>query len=81
MRSLSAIVGELKQKRAGVQKELDRLSAAIHALGNANATGQSRRAVLSRVPRRTLSAAARRKIATAQKARWAALKAKQKKAA
>ncbi len=60
---------------AGVLKELtqerDRLNHVIQVIGNL--VGRTRTAIQTRLrrPKRTLSAAARRKISLAQKARWA----------
>lgn len=70
MTNLDGIVQQLK-------KERDRLDAAIRALTSLDgAAGTSGRGGSPR--RRTLSVAARRKIAAAQRARWAKIKAKQK---
>jgi hypothetical protein len=60
---IEQIVKELQQER-------DRLDAAIKALTSVAGTNSSRPR-----GRRTLSAAARRKISLAQKARWAKVKA------
>jgi hypothetical protein len=82
MRSLSQIVTELEAKRSVVQREFNRLDAAISALRNVNGSSAFKASPGdSSKPRRTMSAAARKKIAAAQRARWAAFKAKQKKAA
>src|SRR6266852_1630519 len=64
MTNLSGVVQQLKKARATAQGEVRRLDAALAALGNL--TGRSPGG-----KRRTLSAAARRKISLAQKARWA----------
>jgi len=82
MRSLSQIAGELEAKRNRVQRELTQLTAAISALRGANAEDGSK-SVGSKAtkPRRTMSASARKKIAAAQRVRWAAWKAKRKKTA
>jgi hypothetical protein len=82
MRSLSQIVIELEGQRDRAQRELNRLNAAIGALRGANTVDKSK--TIRNGPskaRRTMSASARKKIAAAQRARWAAWKAKQKKAA
>ena len=81
MRSLAQIVHELESKRDAVQREVDRLNTAIGALKAANSLGGVKPSSNPSKPRRTMSAAARKRIAVAQKARWAAWKAKQKKAA
>ncbi len=64
MANLSGVVQQLKQAHAEAQGEVKRLGAALAALGSL--TGRSPTG-----KRRTLSAAARRKISLAQKARWA----------
>jgi hypothetical protein len=81
MRSLSAIVNELEAKRDLAQREVRRFNDAIAALRGATAEGGDKptRGSTSK-PRRTMSLAARKRIAAAQKARWAAWKARQKKA-
>jgi uncharacterized coiled-coil DUF342 family protein len=77
MANLQQVVEQLHTERKKVQNELSRLDAAISALGHNNGSGATRS--LSSRPRRTLSASARKRIAAAQKARWAKWKAKQKK--
>jgi hypothetical protein len=65
MSNLSGVVLQLKKQRDEAQKQVQRLDAALAALGNLSNTGSKRR---------TMSAAARRKIAAAQRARWAKVK-------
>jgi hypothetical protein len=60
MGNLSGVVQHLKKELERAQNEVRRFGAALAALGNSNSNG-----------RRPLSAAARRKISLAQKARWA----------
>ena len=72
MLNLSNVVSQLQAQRKQVQSELGRLDAAISALrgsGTGNGSGTIR--VASSRPHRTLSAAGRRAISLAQKARWA----------
>jgi len=64
MTNLSGVVQQLKKARAKAEGEVKRLGAALAALGNLTGRSRARK-------RRTLSAAARRKISLAQKARWA----------
>jgi hypothetical protein len=64
MANLSGVVQQLKKAHAEAQGDVERLGAALAALGNL--TGRSATRKL-----RTLSAAARKKISLAQKARWA----------
>jgi hypothetical protein len=77
MANLQKVVKELLTERKKVQNELSRLDAAIAALGRNNDSGAIRS--LSSTPRRTLSTSARKRIAAAQRARWAKWKANQKK--
>ena len=65
MANLRAVLAQLKEERA----KLDRAIAALSGV----ATSKVRR---SRTGKRTLSAAARKRIADAQRARWAKFKAK-----
>src|SRR5713101_243915 len=64
MTNLSGVVQQLKKAHARAEGEVKRLGAALAALGSL--TGRSPTG-----KRRPLSAAARRKISLAQKARWA----------
>jgi|CZKR01.1.fsa_nt_gi hypothetical protein len=63
MGKLSGIVQELKKERERAQKEVQRIDSALAALGSLSFNGSSRQ--------HTMSAAARRRISLAQKARWA----------
>ena len=63
MGDLSVVVRQLKQERERAQKEVQRIDAALAALGSLSSNGSSRR--------HSMSAAGRRKISLAQKARWA----------
>jgi hypothetical protein len=77
MPNLSHIVSQLQAQRKEVRTELGRLDAAINALRGSNTSnGQHTIVVASRRPRRTMSAAGRRAISLAQKARWAKRAAK-----
>jgi len=64
MTDLGAVLEQLKEERA----KLDRAIAALSGLGSNSSA--------SRRGKRTLSAAARKRIAAAQRARWAKFKAK-----
>lgn len=82
MRSLSQIVAELEAQRSMARRELERLDIAITALQNVNGSSNLRVGpAASSKPHRTMSMAARKKIAAAQRTRWATWKAKQKKTA
>ena len=81
MANMSQILGQLQAQRRQVEAELGKIDAAISALQGLGArSGNTNRG--GGVPRRrVMSAAARKRIADAQRARWAKWKAKQKKAA
>jgi hypothetical protein len=61
MENISAVVRHLRKELERAKAEIERYSAALSALGSSKLGGR----------RHTLSAAARRKISLAQKARWA----------
>src|ERR1039458_7310990 len=72
MQNLSDIVNQLEAHRKQVHSELGRLDAAIRALrGSSTSNGSGTIRVASPRPRRHMSAAGRRAISLAQKARWA----------
>jgi hypothetical protein len=73
MANLSGIVKQLKKERDHVEKQLSGLNAAIAAFAAVYGAAKPKR-------RRTMSAKSRARIAAAQRARWAAWKAKRKKA-
>jgi hypothetical protein len=65
MANLSGIVEQLKNERDLVERQLSALNAALHAfVGSYTGSAKSKGT-------RTMSAAARKKISLAQKARWA----------
>ena len=65
MKYMSVVVRQLKKERQHVHQQLRRIDEALAALGS-NSNGSSR----------IMSAAGRRRISLAQKARWAKRKAK-----
>ena len=75
MSNLSQILGDLQTQRKQLSTELERLDTAIKALQSVE--GRNGRGSVTRV-HRTMSIAARKRIAAAQRARWAKWKAKQK---
>ena len=83
MAKLTQLLSQLQVERARIAGDLNRLETAISAIngisGNHVTPGSKRGATIR--ARRPLSAAARKRIATAQKARWAAWRAKQGKKA
>jgi hypothetical protein len=66
MTNLNNVVRQLRKERKGVQGQLERLDQAISTL-----QGLSKGSRSARGGSRHMSAAARRRIAAAQKARWA----------
>jgi len=72
MDNLNRIITDLQVEDRRLQKALKRVRGALVVLRRLNGVAGGRTAA----PRRKLSAAARRKIAEAQRARWARWKAK-----
>lgn len=79
MANLSKTLSDLRAQRKRVADELDKLDQAITVVGKLNSTGFGGRGVRTFGAKRRLSPAARRRIAEAQKLRWAKWKAKQQK--
>ena len=79
MSNLHEIQEELQSKRKELQHELSRIDAAISALnGLGRQGGSGSSTVSSHTGRRILSIGARRRIADAQRARWAKVRAQKK---
>jgi len=72
MANLSGVVQQLKKELKRARTEVKRIGAALAALGSMGLRSPFRK------QRRTMSAAARRKIAAAQRARWAKVRAAKK---
>jgi len=66
MNHMSGVVQQLKKARERAHREVQRIEAALAALGSVSSNGASRK----------MSAAGRRSISLAQKARWAKQTAK-----
>ena len=79
MLNLSKVVGQLKKERAQIQARLVQLDIALKVLGGVGASGSGangrRRRSANRKP---MSASAKKRIAAAQRARWAKWRAAQK---
>src|SRR5579872_5073524 len=67
--NLSDVMDQLEIERKRVQSELGRLDAAVDAIRALNMNGSN--GIVSSPKRRTMSAASRKAISIAQKARWA----------
>ena len=77
MANLSKVLHELQREQKRVEAELQRINHAINALRGLGSNGQRG----TTTGRRNLSPAARKRIAQAQKARWAKWKAQRLKRA
>ena len=71
---VDTVVRQLQIERARLQSELSRVSAALTAFGKAYMKGASSKSYKTR----TISAAGRKRIAEAQRARWAKIRATKK---
>lgn len=74
---MQSVVGQLQKERTRLEDELHRVTAALTAFGKAYMHGTKPRPAATR-KKRTISAAGRRRIAAAQKARWAKIRAGKK---
>lgn len=79
---LQSVAAQLERERKRLQDELTRVTAALTAFGKVYLNGpKPKRVAKSKAKspkKRTMSVAARKKIAAAQKARWAKVKAGKK---
>jgi len=82
MSNLAQVVQQLRKERNQAQRRIEQLDAALKALsGVGSLRGVPTRHSRAQAPgrkRRTMSAAARKRIAAAQRARWAKWKAAQR---
>ncbi len=77
MSSISQVVRSLHKQRKQAERELEKIGEAIKALGSLHGGSVRLNGLLRKKPR--FSAAARARIAAAQRARWAKIRAAQKK--
>jgi hypothetical protein len=75
---IQSVVKQLQQERARLENELHGVTAALTTFGKVFLQGGKRRPGAIRA-KRTISAAGRRRIAAAQRARWAKVRAAKKK--
>ena len=75
---MHSVVSQLQKERTRLEDELHRVTAALTAFGKAYVRGSKPRPAATR-KKRTISAAGRRRIVAAQKARWAKFRAAKKK--
>jgi len=76
MAELGAVLDQLKQERKRAASELRQLDEVIVALGKVAGGSAGRSSRYGKHAKRRLSAAARERIAAAQRARWAKVRAK-----
>jgi len=74
---IHSVVKQLQQERARLEDELRRVTAALTTFGKFLLQGSKRGPVATR-KKRTISAAGRKRIAAAQRARWARVRAAKK---
>jgi len=72
---VNSVIDQLQQERSRLENELHRVSAALSAFGKVYFSGKK----VTTGKKRTISAAGRKRIAAAQRARWAKVRAAQKK--
>ncbi len=70
---MQSVVSQLQKERTRLEDELHRVSAALTAFGAVYLHGKK-----SIGKKRTMSAAGRKRMAAAQRARWAKIRAKKK---
>lgn len=71
---MQSVVDQLQRERNRLESELHRVTAALTAFGKVYLQGSKAKPTAMRKKRR-ISAAGRKRIAAAQKARWAKIKA------
>jgi hypothetical protein len=77
---MAKVVAQLRQQRDQAQKQVEQLNEALAALSSLDGSGaRGRISRRSGIKRRTMSAEAPKRIAAAQRARWAKWKAAHKK--
>jgi len=74
---MQSVVSQLRKERTRLEDELHRVTSALAAFGKVYMHGSKPKAAATR-KKRTISAAGRRRIAAAQRARWAKVRAANK---
>jgi hypothetical protein len=75
---MQSVVSQLQKERTRLEDELHRVTAAMTAFGNVYMHGSKPKAAVATRKKRTISAAGRKRIAAAQRARWAKVRARKK---
>ena len=71
---MQSVISEVQKERRRLEDELHRITTALTAFGNVYMHGSRPKAAVSTRKKRTMSTAARKRIAAAQRARWAKIK-------
>ena len=74
---MQSVVSQLQKERTRLEDELHRITDALTAFGNVYLRGSKSKSVSTR-KKRTLSVAGRKRIAAAQRARWAKVRTAKK---
>jgi hypothetical protein len=72
---MQSVANQLQKERTRLEDELHRVTAALAAFGKVYMYGSKPKAAVATRKKRTISAAGRKRIAAAQRARWAKVKA------
>lgn len=75
---MQSVAGQLQKERTRLENELQRVTAALAAFGRVYPRGTKSKSAFTKRKKRTISAAGRKRIAAAQRARWAKIKASKK---
>jgi len=75
---MQSVVSELQKERTRLEDELHRVTAALTAFGKVYMRGRKLKAGGATRKKRTISPEGRRRIAAAQRARWAKVRAAKK---
>jgi hypothetical protein len=75
---MQSVVSQLQKERTRLEDELHRVTAALTAFGKVYMHGSNPKAAVATRKKRTISAAGRKRIAAAQRARWAKIRAGKK---
>ena len=75
---MQSVVSQLQKERTRLERELHRVTAALTAFGKVYMHGNKPKAAVATRKKRTISAAGRKRIAAAQRARWAKIRAARK---
>jgi glutamate-1-semialdehyde aminotransferase len=71
---MQSVVSELQKERQRLEDQLHRVTAALTAFGKVYMYGSRLKGAIATRKTRTISAAGRKRIAAAQRARWAKIK-------